>query len=683
MKKQALKYLTITTLGLAALASANGAVHAETMDQQVDTEPALQVSIPLENVNISLDPSTHPFGTGDIPVTVATNNPTGYHISISADGTSMIEIHDETKTIPTLSENEGGYTQETFEANRWGYRIAPGNYRPFVSGTPIGGGDGPTNGDITDVTFASKVDFLQPSGSYQIAVNFAVVANPTLMLIQDLDPTYCTETPLYVMDARDGEEYMIQRLADGKCWMLDNLRLDPTQVPTSVLQGKTNAPDKAIEYLKNGGGNGQKYAVEGVKLETESNWWSNTYESPSVRTVEEDNVLDTPGIGSGKVGVIYNYCAVSAGTYCHNTPGYFGNDVYDVCPSGWRLPTGTSSGDYGNLYDIVKVYDVYDSGSYLNYQKSGLAFRTALNLPEDTIYWTSTFSSYYSEMYVLDTGHQDPSLEEDKDNQGMRPIRCLMEERTINDITYMQDVTPRIIKNTPDDTTATLKDYRDEQEYSVVKDTVTFFDTTAYRNVENAIVMMTRNIAIGCNGTGNTYGSGTKDTTLIPATSNLQSPWTMPTADFSGEFSPEMRCDSTYGAYYNYYTAAAETAIEGEVEGFQHSLSPTEYDICPAGWTIPGHETSAYQSESRDYWPTKYADTFAAQDGGNLSSYDGNISLGYYSGWWLNWSLYPNMMNFLWYRSNEIKPTSPQDWWGHPNNTLGIYLRCVSYTENN
>ena len=52
--------------------------------------------------------------------------------------------------------------------------------------------------------------------------------------------------------------------------------------------------------------------------------------------------------GLGKIGVYYNYCAASAGTVCavSNTI----NASVDVCPKGWRMPTGGPGGEYESLY---------------------------------------------------------------------------------------------------------------------------------------------------------------------------------------------------------------------------------------------------------------------------------------------------------------------------------------------
>ena len=159
-------------------------------------------------------------------------------------------------------------------------------------------------------------------------------------------------------DKRDNEEYKLAKLKDGNLWMLDNLRLDPTAVSLETLQGNTNAPDLALNYFKNGGGS-SPYPASGVS----SAWTSsdqNSYVLPYINTdYKNTTVTVTYGDASNKIGVYYNYCAASAGTYCYSeSASSTGNATYDICPSGWRMPTTwySSGGEYGTLYTSY-MYD--------------------------------------------------------------------------------------------------------------------------------------------------------------------------------------------------------------------------------------------------------------------------------------------------------------------------------------
>ena len=209
---------TLTTLALAAIGSAP--TFAETAKYHTEVAPALKITIPNTEINVAVDPSSRPFDSRSFNITVATNNLTGYNLTMASESTSLLKTDDVTKTIQTLSTLEGGYTEDTFENNKWGYKLASTNYIPFVSGAEIARSDTTTNGDTTQLTFATKVDFLQSAGVYKNELNFVAVANPLPTYIQNLDATMCTEDPLLVVDKRDNEEYLVQRLADGNCWML-------------------------------------------------------------------------------------------------------------------------------------------------------------------------------------------------------------------------------------------------------------------------------------------------------------------------------------------------------------------------------------------------------------------------------------------------------------------------------
>ena len=153
--------------------------------------------------------------------------------------------------------------------------------------------------------------------------------------------------------------------------MLDNLRLDLTNstVINDLSSANTNATDAQLAYLKgtSTGTTSDQYPTAGL---SGSEWSSSySYSVPMVAARFKDNIAPvTYGYGSGKIGVYYNYCATSAGTYCWgNGTSYSGSltsdpvtDSYrdiegDICPAGWRLPTGnTNSGttritDYGTL----------------------------------------------------------------------------------------------------------------------------------------------------------------------------------------------------------------------------------------------------------------------------------------------------------------------------------------------
>lgn len=214
--------------------------------------------------------------------------------------------------------------------------------------------------------------------------------------------------------------------------MLDNLALDLTNsfVKSNMLNStdtQTNASYASLNYLFNGGGTtSDQYATVAV-----SNWTSSfSYSNPKVNMTNKDTVPSNSTLGSGsrKIGGYYNFCAASAGSYCYGSgssvePSY-GNATEDICPKGWRLPTGGTNGEFDTLYN---------NSSYNNYTN----FRTALSLPLSGYfysgeaynqggygYWWSSTRSNTSDMYLLYLDTSTPSSGSRHRYYGY-PIRCL------------------------------------------------------------------------------------------------------------------------------------------------------------------------------------------------------------------------------------------------------------------
>ena len=225
--------------------------------------------------------------------------------------------------------------------------------------------------------------------------------------MQDLDATVCASTALgqtiTVKDIRDNNTYMVGKLKDGNCWMLDNLKLDPTDSTTAanMSSSNTNATAEAITNYLNGGSSNAGWSSVAVQNRT-TNWRTYAaYHDPYVNNAYKSTAVTSYGIGGGKAGLYYNYCAATIGTYCYN--GSDGIDVpdtivdapYDVCPANWRMPTGGSSGDYQTLYNKYSVINDATNTASLQYNLSAALSGwfyddTTSRQNEWVYYWSST-----------------------------------------------------------------------------------------------------------------------------------------------------------------------------------------------------------------------------------------------------------------------------------------------------
>ena len=159
----------------------------------------------------------------------------------------------------------------------------------------------------------------------------------------------------------------------------------------------------------------------------------------------------------------------------------------------------------------------------------------------------------------------------------------------ITGITTMQEMTSAICTNTTTGTTTSLTDTRDQKSYTI-------------RKHEDGNCWMTQNLALG---------STTADLTLTPSDSNITSgSFIIPTTAVQtsgstswGDASNSSNAkhvyatgNTTYGNYYNWYTATAGTGLGTMSSTSASSLTNATDSICPKGWRLPDGGTSATKS---------------------------------------------------------------------------------------
>ena len=159
-------------------------------------------------------------------------------------------------------------------------------------------------------------------------------------------------------DQRDNNTYAVAKLADGKCWMIENLRLaDKTSNNVSIELSSTNTNNPSLPLTNTWWTNTDNDS----DTPTTSNFLS-TPVSPSSSTpwcttnsanCDDQSMLSTDNTTSAvanmttqnnaniySYGNYYNWYSATAGN------GKYANDTGntsvsgDLCPTGWRLPKG-------------------------------------------------------------------------------------------------------------------------------------------------------------------------------------------------------------------------------------------------------------------------------------------------------------------------------------------------------
>ena len=212
----------------------------------------------------------------------------------------------------------------------------------------------------------------------------------------------------------------------------------------------------------------------------------------------------------------------------------------------------------------------------------------------------------------------------------------------LDDVTYMQDLTAAQCSGSPDGATATLRDRRDNNTYTIAK--------------INDNCWMTQNLRL----------SGGR--TLTSADSNVASNYTIPTAPLAGNdgsYTAGQIQDSgntTTGYWYNFCAASAGTDCS---ETSQNTI----YDICPKGWKLPTRDEADTITIS-----TKYFSAFSPVVGGYY--YEGSLSSTDKGFWWSHTPHGSRQKYFLMTTAVGQYPVLDTSN-GTGNKFTGRFIRCI------
>ena len=372
------------------------------------------------------------------------------------------------------------------------------------------------------------------------------------------DPNYVPTKTL--TDTRDNNTYTVSKLADGKCWMTQNLR----------IAGKTITP-------------------------ADSNVTAN-YTIPASSLSGFDS-YDTSNAYVDSDGGFYTWHAATAGTgtYALSTQGQ--TATASICPKGWRLPAGDDSGEFKTLYNNYSSSSAIRSNP-VNLTLSGDVYGSSrYDQGSRGLYWSSTVHSVYY-AYVLDlyASNVYPAGNNNKSN-GFS-VRCIADDPTIHSISTMQQMTPEICAatTTPLKTSTQLDtngSYRGDANYVPTKTLVDTRDNNTYTvsKLADGKCWMTQNLRI-INKTITSADSDVINNYLIPVSSKN---------GFNSDDSSSSYIDPDYGGYYTWYAATASTGT------YSMSSGEATSSICPKNWRLPTGGVSGEVQNLYDKYPSSSA----------------------------------------------------------------------------
>ncbi len=238
--------------------------------------------------------------------------------------------------------------------------------------------------------------------TFTVALNYATIYDITNM--QDMTATVCknTATPAtsatsyqssfstatnvvpqkQLKDVRDNKQYYIKKLADGNCWMDQNLDLDlgtpnvTANTPNTTFKLTSELTDINYNNYKNSTATSDNEWTPpyNTQLSTGTSWASDGSDGAKSFTFNDNGTVSiktggtdgrywdgassytTTGDLRNHFGNYYNWPAATAGSGT-NTVATDGTNVGDsICPKGWQLPQNSGTKSFNNL--IRTVYGI-------------------------------------------------------------------------------------------------------------------------------------------------------------------------------------------------------------------------------------------------------------------------------------------------------------------------------------
>ena len=251
-------------------------------------------------------------------------------------------------------------------------------------------------------------------------------------------------------DQRDNNTYAIAKLADNKCWMIENMRLadkDSSNNDIELSATNTNNPSLPLTNIYDATNPTTSNHLSASTDPTSTAWCTSNSAACDDQSMLYTGNTTERGTNTAIYGNIYSY-----GNYYNWYSATAGNGKYangsgytapgDICPAGWTLPTsGSASMNFG-LLDVAlggtgstsssstTPTGAVMSAAYRSYPNnflySGLVYGSSVNSRgSGGYYWSkSASSSYYAYGLYFYSSNVGPSSSDGNKYYGFS-VRCL------------------------------------------------------------------------------------------------------------------------------------------------------------------------------------------------------------------------------------------------------------------
>ena len=268
-------------------------------------------------------------------------------------------------------------------------------------------------GDGVSTIYGPEQDFVIPSGLpagslvlYAIWVEADSNATMQSFGVNGVCETLSIGDVVGLEDVRDSNTYAVAKLVSGDCWMMENLRLDPTQA--TINSQNTDAPTSDFINVLSNYPSPYDGCSDDADLDcVNSIGFNDDNLNRNIEKDERDKKYSN--------GIKYNWYTATAGNGNYDTAAG-GTAIGSICPNGWHLARGSYWGeDEDRNGDVDKLRDAF--GSYYDWEYGAIYPNNFLY----DVYWTSNMLVDYSGVVTFD-GYGEP---DNYNKTDYLPMRCV------------------------------------------------------------------------------------------------------------------------------------------------------------------------------------------------------------------------------------------------------------------
>ncbi len=245
--------LTLLIILLLVLLSPTVTNNTSALNPPAWTSYPASIAIALDEVvELNVTPTASgSTGAASSKVKVKTTDASSYAIYLNTLSTSTAMQNVDSTKLDAIHSTPSSATLASLEPNTWGYSInsttsgTEAEYHPVSEASTLVYSSTKSEEDL-ELSFGAKLDTSLPAGQYANTIAVSAVASPLqvqgllgINYMQDMTSDICKATAEHdtkqLIDSRDGKEYWVAKLADGNCWMTQNLAYD-------LVKGKVLTP---------------------------------------------------------------------------------------------------------------------------------------------------------------------------------------------------------------------------------------------------------------------------------------------------------------------------------------------------------------------------------------------------------------------------------------------------------